>query len=1117
MLALIAIAVLAPLLYIPGFLLERAIRGPATTADLLERHFERTLLGVLLCGWLALILAEIGWFSLWLFLLLLLLVCAAALLVARRRGGIMVAPAPLGIVARPILRGTVLGGIVERGQRRWLLAFVALGALVVLLVGRPFEVVLGVRDAGVYANTGFAIAHHGGIWQRDPIVAQVGTDRQSSDPALADAAAQAATNFFGNQNADRFLLTGLRASGFFFDRDTMANGAVVPQGFHLFPAWVALLTSLLGMQGGLLATGLMGMLGVWAVGMLGRRLVGAWVGLFAAFLLAINGVQVWFSRYSTTETTAQFLTFAGLWAFAAWQGDTVTSEQVEPETQNIKLKTQTSLHALIVGLAFGQWALVRIEFILVVAPFLAFLLYAWLTCRWTRAHSVGGVVLAVLLAQAALHIAFISRGYFFDTLFARLQDKSALVAALTLPFLNANLREIYLTTPRSLINFQAHSPLRLVSEVVVLILLIAGFIALRRWQTPLRWFERQAQRWAPLLLTLSALAIVLLGVYAYLIRPQILTPTVLRAAPGCLAPAQLRQPSGPCLALQGYVGAPITPPKNPDILAYWLDSLPKLLRQPKLPVIAEAQASQAAAIRDTPSLPDQPSQGAVIGGLAVGEQLHLLGKANGGVAYLIRTSRGMTGWADAAVLQVNTTVVAKLPEQPFRILTRIVNPRSATTFSPTNPGEAEKFAIYQASLVRFGWYLSPLGIILALIGLAMLVRRANRASWLMLIICGLATYVFLEQAYGTDEATYIYLLRRFVPQAYPLFCLGIAYALVALAGFGQRNVRWAIIRRLSSVILTLALIGFLTATNLKLYRHTEYAGALTQLGAAAAKFKPNDVLLLRGGAPTWGEFRDVSDNLATPLTYAFDRNALTIKSQTPGKYAAELADYVRRWQAQGRNVYLLLSASGAIGLPGFSAEKVDTIQLSLAEFEQLTDQKPSNVQTLTADYTVYRLQPTASEAPPTTIAPNDYATQVRGFYRPEQFNAVSLAWTNGDALLRLPWPSEQKPFRVAVTLAPGDRPAALGPANACLGYRVEQDFYVERPDAPAFSTPTCATIAPGGSVVTLVIDPRSTAPSATGTLLLQISSKPWIPSRDDSGNTDGRALGVLFGGAVLTK
>ena len=1136
MLALIAIAVLAPLLYIPGFVLERAIRGAAITADLLERSFERTLLGVLLCGWLALTLAEIGWFSLWLFLLLLLLACAAALLVARRRGGIVVTPAPLGIVARPIPRGTVLRGIAERGQRRWLLAFAALGVLVVLLVGRPFEVVLGVRDAGVYANTGFAIAHHGGIWQHDSIIAQLGVDRQSSDPALADAAAQAATNFFGNQNADRFLLTGLRASGFFFDRDTMANGAVVPQGFHLFPAWVALLTSLLGMQGGLLATGLMGLLGVWAVGMLGRRLAGPWVGLFAAFLLAINGVQVWFSRYSTTETTAQFLTFAGLWAFAAWQGgwgqedtetrkhgNTATSQQVALNTQHSTLKTQHFVYALIVGLAFGQWALVRIEFILVVAPFLAFLLYTWLTRRWTRAHSVGGVAMAVLLAQAALHIAFISRGYFFDTLFARLQDKSALIAALTLPFLNANLREIYLTTPRSLINFQAHSPLRLVGEVIALISLIAGFIALRRWQTPLRWFERQAQRWAPLLLTLSALAIVLLGVYAYLIRPQILTPDVLRAAPGCLAPAQLRQPTGSCLALQGYIGAPITPPKNPDILAYWLDSLPKLLRQPKLPVIAEAQAAQPAAIRDTPSLPDQPSQGAVIGGLAVGEQLHLLGKASGGVAYLIRTSRGVTGWADAAVLPVDPTVAAKLPEQPFRILTRIVNPRSATTFSPTNPSEAEKFAIYQASLVRFGWYLSPLGVILALIGLALLVRRANRASWLMLVICGLATYVFLEQAYGTDEATYIYLLRRFVPQAYPLFCLGIAYALVGLwngrrttDGGRQPEVR-SIVRRLSFIVLTIALISFLTATNLKLYRHTEYAGALTQLGAVAAKFKPNDVLLLRGGAPTWGEFRDVSDNLATPLTYAFDRNALTIKSQIPGKYAAELADYVRRWQAQGRDVYLVLSASGAIGLPGFSAEKVDTMQLSLPEFEQLTDQKPSNVQTLTADYAVYRLQPTTSETAPTTIAPNDYATQVRGFYRPEQFNAVSMAWTNGDAVLRLPWPSTQQPFRVAITLAPGERPAALGPANACLAYRVEQNFYVEQPNAPVFSTPTCATIAPGGSVVTLEIDPRSTAPSATGTVLLQISSKTWIPSRDDAGTTDGRALGVLFGGAVLTK
>ena len=49
MLALIAIAVLVPLLYIPGYLLERALHGGAML-DLLELVFARVVAGALVCG-----------------------------------------------------------------------------------------------------------------------------------------------------------------------------------------------------------------------------------------------------------------------------------------------------------------------------------------------------------------------------------------------------------------------------------------------------------------------------------------------------------------------------------------------------------------------------------------------------------------------------------------------------------------------------------------------------------------------------------------------------------------------------------------------------------------------------------------------------------------------------------------------------------------------------------------------------------------------------------------------------------------------------------------------------------------------------------------------------------
>ncbi|MEO7910684.1 MAG: hypothetical protein ABIV47_13645, partial [Roseiflexaceae bacterium] len=63
MLALLAILTLAPLLYIPGFLISHALLATAQPPDALERHYERVVAGALLNGWLALTLAELGLFS----------------------------------------------------------------------------------------------------------------------------------------------------------------------------------------------------------------------------------------------------------------------------------------------------------------------------------------------------------------------------------------------------------------------------------------------------------------------------------------------------------------------------------------------------------------------------------------------------------------------------------------------------------------------------------------------------------------------------------------------------------------------------------------------------------------------------------------------------------------------------------------------------------------------------------------------------------------------------------------------------------------------------------------------------------------------------------------------
>ncbi|MEP7190255.1 MAG: hypothetical protein ABI901_13775, partial [Roseiflexaceae bacterium] len=564
MLALLAILTLAPLLYIPGFLISHALLGVAQPPDALERHYERIVAGALLNGWLALTLAELGLFSVGLHLVLVLALCVGCAVIAWRRGALSFRRRTTDDGRKS--RSSVVGRPSSVVAHWELLSFAAVGVVFVLLVARPFEVVLGARDAGVYTNSGFAIAATGGIVQHDALVQQIGQDEQSDDAELHAAAAQAETNFLGNQNATRFIATRLRLSGFQIWAGDLDQGRVVPQFLHLYPAWLALLTSLLGLRGGLLATGLLGFLGVWSVGMLGRRLAGPWVGLLGALFLALNGVQVWFSRYSTSEACAQFLCFAALYGFAVMQGD----GRPTTETPNSQLPTPNSqawFGGLIAGVAAGQLALARIDFFVLVVPLLLYLAYASLTKRWSTAlwALTGG--LGVMLLHGLLHILFISRAYFFDTLYARLQDQSAILFYLTLPFLTPVLRERFMEIARSA---PLRRPLRLPLELGLVVLLVIVFVLLRRDGRPQRWFEQLMMRYRRGLLRAGAVLIVLLGIYGYLIRPQILTPHMLAVAPSCLALAQLRSPSGDCLALQGYIGAPVESPAHPNQLAYLL-------------------------------------------------------------------------------------------------------------------------------------------------------------------------------------------------------------------------------------------------------------------------------------------------------------------------------------------------------------------------------------------------------------------------------------------------------------------------------------------------------------------------------------------------------------------
>jgi hypothetical protein len=406
----------------------------------------------------------------------------------------------------------------------------------------------------------------------------------------------------------------------------------------------------------------------------------------------------------------------------------------------------------------------------------------------------------------------------------------------------------------------------------------------------------------------------------------------------------------------------------------------------------------------------------------------------------------------------------------------------------------------EANLVRLGWYLSPLGVLLAGIGAVAIVARLDQRRLLLLGLTGIYGLAF-NLASFTHES-YIYSLRRFVPIVLPFASLAAAYAIVVVVPglvAAGRPPAWR--RRLGQAAAAgalAALVLFCAVTGRTIINHVENEGAREQVAAIAAAFAPADIILFAGP-------RDEPHKLATPLRFFHGLDALVVSTNNPR------GDLIDAWLGQqiraGRRVRLVLGDNGGkLLLPNFRPEPAGTLTLTLRELERLADQKPYNVQTNVLTYTLYDLHPAAGAplpGPPYRYqtGPGDELATVIGWYaRETDPDGVAYRWTNGDALLRIPWPARRGPLRLRLRLAGGVRPAALGPAQLTLALARGQNDKT----APLIAT---LQLSEGFATYEVAVPPDLLPDQPTATALLALRGPPWQPSAYGL-SSDRRSLGV---------
>ncbi|MCX6355791.1 MAG: glycosyltransferase family 39 protein [Candidatus Aureabacteria bacterium] len=268
---------LAPGFFILHFLKSRGRMPASLDSRFPERLYFTVLTSVAVTSWIALILAQIGFFSL-------PAVCAILLAISLAFG-ILSRGAPWTF-PRPPAGSCVIAAL-----------FACIG---LFLYTPPYEYVLGIWDPGVYVNAGAHLARTGSIIIHDRILPQI--------PA-----------------PDRELFYDTRFYPQRYEGMAIADaekGIISPHFYHLYIVWIGLFHAIGGLKFSLLVNTVFGLLSLSAFFLLGKELAGKRTAFLAALLLLFSAAQTWAVRFPTSEILAQFFLLSWLLCLLRPRDDT---------------------------------------------------------------------------------------------------------------------------------------------------------------------------------------------------------------------------------------------------------------------------------------------------------------------------------------------------------------------------------------------------------------------------------------------------------------------------------------------------------------------------------------------------------------------------------------------------------------------------------------------------------------------------------------------------------------------------------------------------------------------------------------------------------------------------
>jgi len=381
------------------------------------------------------------------------------------------------------------------------------------------------------------------------------------------------------------------------------------------------------------------------------------------------------------------------------------------------------------------------------------------------------------------------------------------------------------------------------------------------------------------------------------------------------------------------------------------------------------------------------------------------------------------------------------------------------------------------------FYLSPAGLVAALVGFVLVVRRSFWRDPALILTAVVFAFFFFYKVRIVPE--HFWMARRFLPVILPAALLFAAAGVLSAVQIR----RGAVSLLLAATVLGLLGRHYASATA-RVTPHVEYAGIIPQLEKLSARFGDRDLVIVESRAA-----RSDIHVLALPLAYIYARNVLVLDTPTPDHDA--FARFLAWARVQYREVFFL--GSGGTDLLGrtIGVSAVTSERFQVPEYESPANAYPNGARPKEFDYGIYRF---VDRSPGGDRFDLDVGTMddlhVVRFHAKERSGDLSFRWTRDVSYIAL---TGLRPDSRTLTLwlHDGQRPAAAGPAQLTLSVDDRRIGQV--------------VVASGFRPYTFTIPAEIVAAAAVrdAPARLKLETTTWNP-RAAAGLPDDRDLGVMI-------